>query len=256
MSGIATVTRDRQKVRELYAADWKMWFADEGDSRDGTADDPRIVLIGVDVHAAVSSKSNKPQADCALRAAQRLGDRRDAGDRRNAPARAASPVSRRARTAARTKARRPGRDGLTASAALATPLLAATLALTGASSLWGQPVPLRAADTVVRELVDENGHRLGDDSVVTWNVEARGRGRDGASTANVETLGPIVLRTEPCRSRATKPAGRSLVVIGWNVHVGGGDVEQLIDQLTVTKADGVPAPDYVLLLEEAYRAGG
>jgi general stress protein 26 len=59
--GIATVSRDREKIRELYAPDWKMWFADEGGARNGSADDPRIVLIGVDVHAAVFLEVNKPQ---------------------------------------------------------------------------------------------------------------------------------------------------------------------------------------------------
>src|SRR6476620_6572376 len=53
VSGIARVSRDREKIRELYAPDWKMWFADEGGTQDGSADDPRIALIGVDVHAAV-----------------------------------------------------------------------------------------------------------------------------------------------------------------------------------------------------------
>ena len=53
VSGLATISRDRQKIRELYASDWKIWFPDEGDPRHGTADDPRMVLIGVDVHAAV-----------------------------------------------------------------------------------------------------------------------------------------------------------------------------------------------------------
>jgi general stress protein 26 len=61
VSGIARVSRDRDKIRELYAPDWKMWFADEGGPRDGSADDPRIVLIGVDVHAAVFLEVNKPQ---------------------------------------------------------------------------------------------------------------------------------------------------------------------------------------------------
>ena len=59
-SGMATVTRDRQKIRELYASDWKMWFPDEGDARHGTPDDPRLVLIGVDVHFAVFMEVNKP----------------------------------------------------------------------------------------------------------------------------------------------------------------------------------------------------
>lgn len=61
VSGIASITRDRQKVRELYAPDWKAWFSNEGDPRHGTPDDPRMVLIGVDVHAAVFLEVNKPQ---------------------------------------------------------------------------------------------------------------------------------------------------------------------------------------------------
>ena len=61
VSGIATLSRDRQKIRELYAPDWKMWFPDEGDPRHGTPDDPRYVLIGVSVHAAVFLEVNKPK---------------------------------------------------------------------------------------------------------------------------------------------------------------------------------------------------
>ena len=61
VSGIAAVSRDRAKIRELYALDWKAWFAEEGDPRHGTPDDPRMVLIGVDVHAAVFLEVNKPQ---------------------------------------------------------------------------------------------------------------------------------------------------------------------------------------------------
>ena len=61
MSGIATSSRDREKIHELYAPDWKVWFPKEGDPRHGTKDDPRMVLIGVDVHAAVFLEVNKPQ---------------------------------------------------------------------------------------------------------------------------------------------------------------------------------------------------
>jgi general stress protein 26 len=61
VSGIATVSRDRAKIRELYAPDWKVWFGAEGDERHGTPDDPRMVLIGVDVHAAMFLEVNKPQ---------------------------------------------------------------------------------------------------------------------------------------------------------------------------------------------------
>jgi general stress protein 26 len=61
VSGIATISRDREKIRELYATDWAAWFPDEGDPRHGTPEDPRMVLIGVDVHAAVFLEVNKPQ---------------------------------------------------------------------------------------------------------------------------------------------------------------------------------------------------
>ena len=61
VSGIASVTRDRAKIHDLWAPDWKAWFPKEGDSRHGTKDDPRMVLIGVDVHMAVFLEVNKPQ---------------------------------------------------------------------------------------------------------------------------------------------------------------------------------------------------
>ena len=61
VSGIATPTRDRAKIHELWAPDWKLWFPEEGDRRHGTKDDPRMVLIGVNVHAAVFLEVSKPQ---------------------------------------------------------------------------------------------------------------------------------------------------------------------------------------------------
>jgi general stress protein 26 len=63
VSGIARISRDRAKTHELYRPDWKIWFPTEGedDERYGTKDDPRMVLIAVDVHAAVFLEINKPQ---------------------------------------------------------------------------------------------------------------------------------------------------------------------------------------------------
>ena len=61
VSGIATPIRDRGKIHELYAQDWAAWFPKGDDPRHGTKDDPRMVLIGVDVHAAVFLEVNKPQ---------------------------------------------------------------------------------------------------------------------------------------------------------------------------------------------------
>lgn len=61
VSGIASLTRERARIHALYAPDWKAWFAEEGDPRHGTWDDPRMVLIGVDVFAAVFLEVNQPQ---------------------------------------------------------------------------------------------------------------------------------------------------------------------------------------------------
>jgi general stress protein 26 len=61
VSGVAKISREREKIRELYAADWKVWFPEEGDPRHGTPEDPRMVLIGVDVHAAEFLEVNKPR---------------------------------------------------------------------------------------------------------------------------------------------------------------------------------------------------
>ncbi len=61
VSGIATISRDRAKIKELYAPDWSIWFPDEGDARHGTPDDPRFVLIGVEIHGAVFFEVDKPQ---------------------------------------------------------------------------------------------------------------------------------------------------------------------------------------------------
>ena len=61
VSGIATLTDDREKIRELYAKDWAIWFHDDGDPRHGTADDPRLLLIGVEIEAAVYLEVDKPR---------------------------------------------------------------------------------------------------------------------------------------------------------------------------------------------------
>lgn len=61
VSGVATITRDHRIIRELYQPDWKLWFDDDGDPRHGTPDDPRMVLIGVTIHAAEFLEVNKSQ---------------------------------------------------------------------------------------------------------------------------------------------------------------------------------------------------
>ncbi len=51
VSGRATLSQDRTRIRELYEKDWKAWFGDEGGDRDGGPDDPRLALIIVDAQA-------------------------------------------------------------------------------------------------------------------------------------------------------------------------------------------------------------
>jgi len=62
VSGIAKVVGDRAKIRELYRPDWRAWFGDQGGKKDGTADDPRMTLIAVDIHEAHYVELNKPRA--------------------------------------------------------------------------------------------------------------------------------------------------------------------------------------------------
>ena len=61
VSGRARAVDDRKKIRELYEPDWRAWFGDEGGAKDGTPDDPRMILIGVDVEIAMFLQVNKPQ---------------------------------------------------------------------------------------------------------------------------------------------------------------------------------------------------
>lgn len=61
VSGTARISRDRAKIHELYAPDWRAWFGDEGGERDGGPDDPRLALILVEAHSVVYLKSDRPQ---------------------------------------------------------------------------------------------------------------------------------------------------------------------------------------------------
>ena len=61
VSGIATGVARPGQDQGLFEKDWKVWFGEEGDPRHGTPDDPRMVLIGVDVHTAIFLEVNKPK---------------------------------------------------------------------------------------------------------------------------------------------------------------------------------------------------
>jgi len=61
VSGLARVTKNRTRIRQLYKEDWKAWFGDEGGDRDGGPNDPRIALILVEAELATYMKVNKPR---------------------------------------------------------------------------------------------------------------------------------------------------------------------------------------------------
>jgi general stress protein 26 len=61
VSGTAVLTDDRATIQKLYRPDWKVWFADEGGANDGSANDPRLFLIGVKAVSAHFMTVDKPQ---------------------------------------------------------------------------------------------------------------------------------------------------------------------------------------------------
>ena len=61
VTGLARVTKNRVRIRQLYKEDWKAWFGDEGGDRDGGPNDPRIALILVEAELATYMKVNKPR---------------------------------------------------------------------------------------------------------------------------------------------------------------------------------------------------
>jgi general stress protein 26 len=59
VSGVAHVSKNRNRIRQLYKENWKAWFGDEGGDRDGGPNDPRIALIMVEAEIATYMKVNK-----------------------------------------------------------------------------------------------------------------------------------------------------------------------------------------------------
>jgi endonuclease/exonuclease/phosphatase family metal-dependent hydrolase len=69
-----------------------------------------------------------------------------------------------------------------------------------------------------------------------------------------QTVGPVVVESPP--ADAAPAIVDRLAIITWNVHVGGGDLEAIIGGLRTGEfTGGNAAPEFVLLLQEAYREG-
>jgi len=82
VSGIGTVSTDRELIASLYKPDWKAWFPDEGGDRNGGPTDPRIALIEVDAHRVSYFKStdSRPVALFKVLRAMATGHAPDLGD--------------------------------------------------------------------------------------------------------------------------------------------------------------------------------
>ena len=89
------------------------------------------------------------------------------------------------------------------------------------------------------------------DAVVRW-VEPEGRRDRDALARWCNTIGPVLL--QPLASQAAPLVTDRLAVMTWNVHVGGGNVADVVRRLRSGEfTGGEPVEHFVLLLQEAYR---
>jgi general stress protein 26 len=81
VSGIARLSRDKARIRELYSPDWRAWFGDEGGARNGGPDDPRLVLVLVEAQSATYLKARHGKAITLFKVAKGVvtGERPDVG---------------------------------------------------------------------------------------------------------------------------------------------------------------------------------
>jgi len=89
VSGTAILSQDRDLIRGLYKADWKAWFPEQDERRNGGPDDPRIALILVEAQSAhylVNTKSRPATLFQVVKAivtgsAPKVGEERTLGPR-------------------------------------------------------------------------------------------------------------------------------------------------------------------------------
>jgi endonuclease/exonuclease/phosphatase family metal-dependent hydrolase len=131
-------------------------------------------------------------------------------------------------------------------------LLAGLITLAGTGALAADRMPGGAGGAGVRDgcpLTDEGAMPH---LAIEWKAAPVGaeRARSDAWCAGV---GPAVVL--PAGGAAAVAGVDSILVVTWNVRVGGGDVDALVADLRSGRATGTPVTDFVLLLQEAYRAG-
>jgi general stress protein 26 len=70
VAGTAVLTGDRETIRRLWSPDWRPWFEDKGGALDGSAEDPRLFLIGVNAESAHYLELDEPQVLAAFAVAR------------------------------------------------------------------------------------------------------------------------------------------------------------------------------------------
>lgn len=82
VSGTASISTDRERIRALYKPDWKMWFGEVDEVRDGGPDDPRLALILVNADTVIYMKQEKPRPVVLFELARGMvtGDQPDVGE--------------------------------------------------------------------------------------------------------------------------------------------------------------------------------
>ena len=60
VSGRAILSKNKDLIHGLYSKDWRAWLGDQGGSRDGGPEDPRICLILVEADRIVYGKKDRP----------------------------------------------------------------------------------------------------------------------------------------------------------------------------------------------------
>ena len=67
-------------------------------------------------------------------------------------------------------------------------------------------------------------------------------------------VGPPLFESKPHASPgADRPRASDVAFVSWNVHVGAGDIERLVNDLRVGNLGRPPVNDFVLMLQEAVR---
>jgi general stress protein 26 len=62
VSGRGRISKDRARIRELWAPDWRIWFEKKSEEMDGGPDDPRLALIFVEAESVryMKKTASKP----------------------------------------------------------------------------------------------------------------------------------------------------------------------------------------------------